>query len=738
MAAGGGDPAASPMKTPSWAVRIRGADGEIAGAGILLSPDQVLTCAHVVDRAAARLTAEFVGATDHSVPAVPARVDGTAYVPETRDGDGDPSGDVALLRLERPRPVEETVRLHRLSAPGREVRMYGFPYAHNGGIWFRSTVVGGCGRDGQVQLSPVSPGELASPGCSGAGVADSRTGEVIGMVLSGQLDQHGNRFSFMSPAETIARHLPGLKPHIVGPTAVDERLLPTDDGPSPDLLDEPFAQRLAAWLRDDGSQVKISVVRPGDAARAATLRRAITLADRELRTAVSIDRASLDPPGTVPSAGGHDLAVDASGVTAAEIAERIAERMGLWQHPEDPPLDRIRASRSTLNLVVVGVDEAIDPLSLLDLLEVLRAGGSRLLLVFRTAGDCHRLACDRLLTRPARERRARLVERLRDLTGPLAEDLHERLASVVPHGLRPLDSDLVAAHAALADLLRADDADGERDRARGPARDRDLDPDQPPGRVRGADRDSDRAGHWDPGRGRDDRDRDPDHDPHQPPGRVRYADRDPDMDWDLDRVRHLEPGRDRDLDRERDGDVDRDRRPDRGHDRDPDRDPHQPPGRVRYADRDPDMDWDLDRVRHPEPGRDRDLDPERDRDLDRDRRADRGHDRDPGRAPAPGVGPVPDLGRYERLADRVAGRLAAGVAELDRLRGRRDELAGRLRGYHVLHQHSLQGEEDPAVDDLYLRAHALLRARPCDVRAAEAAVDAYTRRVDDHGGGDAR
>ncbi|MEU9651561.1 trypsin-like peptidase domain-containing protein [Streptomyces sp. NPDC048110] len=739
MAAGGGEPAASPMKTPSWAVRIRGADGEIAGAGILLTPDQVLTCAHVVDRAAARLTAEFVGATDHSVPAVPARVDGTAYVPETRDADGDPSGDVALLRLERPRPAEETVRLHRLSAPGREVRMYGFPYAHNGGIWFRSTVVGGCGRDGQVQLSPVSPGELASPGCSGAGVADSRTGEVIGMVLSGQLDQHGNRFSFMSPAETIARHLPGLKPHIVGPTAVDERLLPTDDGPSPDLLDEPFAQRLAAWLRDDGNQVKISVVGPGDAARAATLRRAITLADRELRTAVSIDRASLDPPGTVPSAGGHDLAVDASGVTAAEIAERIADRMGLWQHPEDPPLDRIRASRSTLNLVVVGVDEAIDPLPLLDLLEVLRAGGSRLLLVFRTAGDCHRLARDRLLTRPARERRARLVERLRDLTGPLAEDLHDRLAAMVPHGLRPLDSDLVAAHAALADLLRADDADGERDPAGGPARDRDRDPHHPPGRVRGADRDSDRDGHWDPGRGRDDLDRDPDRDPHQPSGRVRGADRDSDRDG------HRDPGRSRD-------DLDRD----------PDRDPHHPPGPVQYADRDPGLDWDPDRVRHLEPGRDRDLDPERGRDLDRDWRPDRGHDRDPdrdphqppgrvryadrdpgldwdpGRAPARVAGPVSDLGRYERLADRVAGRLAAGVAELDRLRDRRDELAGRLRGYHVLHQHSLQGEEDPAVDDLYLRAHALLRARPCDVRAAEAAVDAYTRRVDGHGGGDAR
>ncbi|MFE5261505.1 trypsin-like serine peptidase [Streptomyces coelicoflavus] len=663
MAAGGGDPAASPMKTPSWAVRIRGADGEIAGAGILLTPDQVLTCAHVVDRAADRLTAEFVGAADHSVPAVRARVDRTAYVPETRDADGDPSGDVALLRLERPRPVEETVRLHRLSAPGREVRMYGFPYAHNGGIWFRSTVVGGCGRDGQVQLSPVNPGELASPGCSGAGVADSRTGEVIGMVLSGQLDQHGNRFSFMSPAETIARHLPRLKPHLVGPTAVDERLLPTADGASRDLLDEPFAQRLAAWLRDDGSQVKISVVEPGDAARAATLRRAITLADRELRTAVSIDRASLDPPGTVPSAGGHDLAVDASGLTAAEIAERIAERMGLWQHPENPPLDRIRASKTSLNLVVVGVDEAADPPDLLDLLDVLRAGGSRLLLIFRTAGDCHRRARERLLARPARGRRARLVERLRDITGPLAEDLHERLAAVIPHGVRPLDSELVAAHAALAALLRADDDDRERD---------------------------------------DDRDGDRHHD------RDGDRDRDRDKDWRDDRDQDWHHG---------DGDGD-------GH------------GQDRPHDRDGGLDQDQGQARD----RDRDQDRGQARGPDQDRQHDRDRDRGPGgdRKQARAPGHTPDLERYELLADRVADRLRAGVAELDRLRDRRDELAGRLRGYHVLHQHSLEGEEDPAVDDLYLRAHALLRTRPCDVRAAEAAVDAYTRRVDEHGGGDTR
>ncbi|MEU4053791.1 serine protease [Streptomyces olivaceus] len=584
MAAGGGAPADSWMRTPSWAVRIRGADGAIAGAGILLTPDRVLTCAHVVDRTADRMTAEFVGAADRSVPAVPARLDGDAYVPETRDADGDPSGDVALLRLERPRPAEDSVRLRKLSTSTREVRMYGFPYEHNGGIWFRATAVGGCGRDGQVQLVPASPGELASPGCSGAGVADSDTGEVIGMVLSGQEDRHGNRFTFMSPADTIVGHLPRLESVTTGLSGLDPRLRSTSDDVVPGLLDEPFAQRLAAWLSDDGSRVKISVVRHGDAARESTLRRAITLADRESRPPVSVDRAFLDPPGTVPSVGGHDLAVHASGRTSARIAERIAERMGLWQRPEDPALDRVRAAKGSLNLVVVGVDEAVDPPAVLDLLAVLRAGGSRLLLVFRTDGDCCRRARDQLLVRPVRERRARLVERLREITGPLARELHERLSAVVPQDARSfgreLDRELVAAHAALADLLRADDRDRERDR---------------------------------------------------------------------------EGGQDQDRERDREG----------------------------------------------------------------------------GRHHGPGPGADPD--RYERLADRVTGRLATSLAELDRLRDRRDELTGRLRSYQVLLQHRLQGEEDPAVDGLYLRAHALLSARPCDVREAEAAVDAYTRRVDGYG-----
>ncbi|MGW7514174.1 trypsin-like serine peptidase [Streptomyces sp. NPDC054796] len=551
MAVDEGARAASSMETPKWAVRIRGTDGQIVGAGVLLSPDRVLTCAHVVDDAGQRITAEFVGAANPRVPSVTARVITSAYVPEDLDADNDPSGDVALLRLEHPRPPEDAVRLHRLSVLNREVQMYGFPRDHNGGIWLRATAVGCCGRDGQGQLFPASPGELPSYGCSGAGVADSQTGKVFGIVLNKQ--ESGEPLnSFMASAETIVRHLPDVHAFTVGRTAVDDRLRTTDDDASECLLDEPFAQRLAAWMRGDGPQVKISVVLPGDGARAATLRRAITLADRELRTRASLGRTSNDPPGTVPLAGGHDLAVDAEGLTCAQISERIAERMGLWPHPTDSAADRIRAAKVGLKLVVVGVDRAVDPPVLLDLLGVLCARGSRLLLVFRATGDLYDRACYELLAQPAR--RAQLVERLKEITGPLAEALRELRRVVVPDDAQP--PDLTRAYAALTDLTSTEGT---------------------------------------PGQG-------------------------------------------------------------------------------------------------------------------------------------------PHLDRYERLAERAASRLAKYIEHLGRLRDRRDELIGRLRGYQLLHQYLTQGEEDPFLDALYLEAHALLQTRPCHVRTAEAAVDAYTREVDDRDG----
>jgi hypothetical protein len=445
MEADGGIGAEAFWGTPHWAARIRWSNGKIAGTGILLSPDRVLTCAHMVAKGE-RVTAEFVGAPGGQVPSVRAWVVDDAYVPETRDADGDPSGDIALLRLEHPRPAGEAVSLYRLSQPGRPVQIYGFPVGHNGGIRLQASIVGGCGRDGQVQLVPSTPGELAEGGCSGGGVLDVQTGQVIGMVLNTARGRDGGGYTFMSPAEVIVQHLPQVARWTRGMTAVDEKLRSRDPGDDEALLDESFAQRLADWFRGDGLQVKISLVPPDEPARAATLRRAITLADRELRTRASTGRASLDPPETVPSAGGHDLAVDAAGMTAAGVAQRIAGRMGLTQDEDAPVTERIRSAPVTLTLVVVGVDEAVDPPALLDLLVMLRAQGSRLLLVFRRPDTHYGRAQSELLIEPAQERHARLVEQLDEITGPLAFALHERMAAVKADTGSAVDA-LVSAHA---------------------------------------------------------------------------------------------------------------------------------------------------------------------------------------------------------------------------------------------------------------------------------------------------
>ncbi|GAA1909498.1 S1 family peptidase [Streptantibioticus ferralitis] len=428
-------------RPPGWAVRVRRDDGSIAGAGILLAADRVLTCAHVAPMDQ-RFTLEFVGEPD--AEPVRAEVLPDCWVPETLDSDGDPSGDVALLRLAEPRPRVRPASLYRLSPTHRTAHMYGFPKDYSGGIYFRANVVGGTGRDGQVQLSPVRRNELVRPGFSGAGVVDDQTGQVIGMVLSRVRERDGSGFSFMSPTETIVQHLPRVAQWTHGLSAVDESLV-SGNGEEP--LDQPFAERLARWFEGHGRPVKISVVADERGPRAATLRRAIKLADRELRSSASTGQASQHPPSTIPPAGGLDLAVDATDRTVAEVAERIAARTGLGVRAGQAPADRIRAGAVTLSIVVVGVDRAADPAALLELLGVLAEHDSRLLLVFRDPHTASRHQAEsELVVRPWRERLTRLCERLAEITDRLAGELRERMSQVVSDTRRATDV-LVKAYA---------------------------------------------------------------------------------------------------------------------------------------------------------------------------------------------------------------------------------------------------------------------------------------------------
>ena len=164
----GGIGAGPSWETPVWAVRIRRGDGTVVGAGVLVGPEWVLTCACVVTEGE-RITVEFVGVPGRRGPGWP-----------TTRADRRGPGGVALLRLAGPGPAGAAGPLYRRSVPRRAVRIYGFPAADGEGAWLRGRHRGrraGDGRDGRVRLAvpgTAAAAELVPPGYAGAGVSRRR------------------------------------------------------------------------------------------------------------------------------------------------------------------------------------------------------------------------------------------------------------------------------------------------------------------------------------------------------------------------------------------------------------------------------------------------------------------------------------------------------------------------------------------------------------------------------------
>ena len=422
-----------------WRARILAENGSILGAGVLLGTGTVLTCAHVVPNGHDVLV-DLVGAP--AGQPVHARVVPDCWIPESLDRHGDPSGDLALLTLDARQPPGSGATLHRVSPSwSRTVHMYGYPESLDRGVYFRAEIAGRCGRDGRVQMFPTTPSELVRPGFSGAAVTDDRSGRVIGIVVSRYRDDDDLRLCYMIPTETVLRHLPGIAAWVRGDSAVDRNLV---SGSVEEVLDAPFAERLARWLDGvDTSAVKISTVLPDQEARARTLSRAITLADRELVGRDMVERTDA-PPGTVPSPGSLDLAIDAAHRSTAYAAERVAERLGLGSADGADPLDRIRRARLPLTVVVDGVDEASDPPALVDLLGLLAEQGCRLLLIFHAPDSPSMRRAGSEIT--ARSRLARLATLLDEVAGPEQQRLRDKHALVVAD-IQDATTALTRAHA---------------------------------------------------------------------------------------------------------------------------------------------------------------------------------------------------------------------------------------------------------------------------------------------------
>ncbi|MFF8592313.1 serine protease [Streptomyces sp. NPDC015220] len=368
-----------------WRLRLRreGAHGPICGAGVLVDQHTALTCAHVVRHPDAVMWLEF--AENSRLEAVSARVLPGGWLPKAGSGE-----DVAVLRLDSPRPQARPAPLEATLWGGMEVYATGYANGFDDGMSLWGRISGASGE--LVQLDAFTKGEVVRPGFSGAAVCtrprEDRSARVVGLVVSWRGDMGGplpedNRlaFSYLVPVSRIAE----LSPLIA-------------ELSSPWAWDRDFEERLTRWFDDpDEDPVKITVVPPGSGK------------DRSLRHL--LHRAHVVHRG---GASRPDLIDHALGQVAFPAGEYLAYWDWLRGAKPRPAQAADRAPVRPVTVLVDGLDEEPQPGPLIELLDRLRGFGFRLLLVFRHEGGTGWTASRDRLLRPALLGHAdALLERLR-------------------------------------------------------------------------------------------------------------------------------------------------------------------------------------------------------------------------------------------------------------------------------------------------------------------------------------
>lgn len=192
-------------------LRVHDGQSRTAGAAFWVSPDEAITCAHVVCRALGLPddTAEApTGTVRVEAPLAgggPLEASVARWVP-LGSGTGD---DLAVLRVSAP-SGSAPLRLVPVGDPwGHTVHTLGFPPGNDGGVFADGTLRGEQGNR-WVQINNAQfEGHPIEVGFSGAPVWDETAGRVIGLVVAADAAPK-NRSAYMVPALVVAEHWPDL------------------------------------------------------------------------------------------------------------------------------------------------------------------------------------------------------------------------------------------------------------------------------------------------------------------------------------------------------------------------------------------------------------------------------------------------------------------------------------------------------------------------------------------------
>ncbi|MBE9039734.1 trypsin-like peptidase domain-containing protein [Oscillatoriales cyanobacterium LEGE 11467] len=189
-------------------VRIYANSGKVVGAGFLVSPQHILTCAHVIAFALG------IRADSAEMPSAEVSVDFPIITPGKKlkakvifwlpVNPRQSVEDIAGLKLIS--PLEEAQPARLVTAEelwGHGFRVLGFPEGKSKGAWASGSFRGGI-ANGWVQLEDVKQsGYRLEEGFSGAPVWDEELQGVVGMAVAAEKQRTEAKAAFIIPANVL-------------------------------------------------------------------------------------------------------------------------------------------------------------------------------------------------------------------------------------------------------------------------------------------------------------------------------------------------------------------------------------------------------------------------------------------------------------------------------------------------------------------------------------------------------